>query len=119
MRHNRRMSNTPEGHVYVAQADSGPVKIGISRAPQARLADLERASGRRFVRIFISHRIGEPAAIERQLHGVFSRQRGVGEWFDAPFDAIVGAAHLLLVPMVGPAQERSALVARALGLLDR
>ena len=67
-------------HLYVIQSEDGPIKIGRSVNPKARVASLQTASPSRLrlVRLYPSegHR-------ERSLHRTFSPLHVRGEWFCA------------------------------------
>lgn len=106
-------------HLYVFQADDGPVKIGISENPQKRARELELSAGRAITRRFISPCINNPRAIEQALHKHFRAYRTVGEWFAVNFDEAESAARALLAPLMLADGPRSGDVARAAELAGR
>jgi hypothetical protein len=80
--------------VYVLNNPAtGLIKIGISNRPQSRVINLQLSSGSVFDRMFVSLPIFNPLLVERAMHQMFAKERGVGEWFRASFDE---AALLLL-----------------------
>lgn len=89
------MSHT---HLYVmaAMRDDGPgapVKVGISNAPEKRLATINTASPFR-VSLFRTFRLPNrnvAATLERMFHDVKKEHRLNGEWFQMePTEAITG-----------------------------
>ncbi|MFZ5783965.1 MAG: GIY-YIG nuclease family protein [Pseudomonadota bacterium] len=64
------------GFTYVAQADSGLVKIGRTMDPEERIKALKGACGShvRLLRLFYFD-------CERDLHAMFAHCRHQGEWF--------------------------------------
>lgn len=71
-------------HVYVIQAEGGPVKIGVARDPGRRLAALQTAT---HVALRLEH--AEPVdegldvlAVEKAAHRLLDAARVQGEWFD-------------------------------------
>lgn len=68
------------GFVYFARAgDSGPIKIGWSKNPRRRIADLQTgASGRlKLLAVLCADR-----SLEELLHVLIEDRRIAGEWFD-------------------------------------
>jgi hypothetical protein len=69
------------GWVYFARCSvTGLVKIGASRAPKRRLADLQRATPSRLVleaKLYSRHAF----SLESALHFRFRDAREIGEWF--------------------------------------
>lgn len=66
--------------VYLIQAgETGPVKIGWAKRPEARLRELQTGNGERLriLRLFEGSRIDEA-----RLHAAFAARRLYGEWFD-------------------------------------
>lgn len=61
---------------FILDRDSGQIKIGQSKNPEARLAALrQRRPNLELLATVPDH------SKERELHDVFSRQRVTGEWF--------------------------------------
>lgn len=83
------------GHIYIIEAEDGPIKIGMSIQPETRIAKLAVSSGRAILRQFISPAIPEFAILESALHRHFWKSRTIGEWFEVPFDEAVKMAHWL------------------------
>jgi len=52
--------------VYVIAAENGPVKISISKDPDARIHTLEKQSGRLISSRYVSHRTVRPVALKRR-----------------------------------------------------
>lgn len=74
------------GYVYiVAMHHAGPIKIGSSKNPKKRIAELETSSGRHFLLCFVSEQATDYVEAEKSLHDKFKRDRMVGEWFDTSF----------------------------------
>jgi hypothetical protein len=64
--------------VYVIHApEAGRVKIGTSKHPLRRLADLQVANSHRLVLVRVL-----PLASEEEMHTRFKSRRVRGEWFD-------------------------------------
>lgn len=66
--------------VYVIGRSDGKLKIGVSRDPKRRLADLGTANAEP-LSLIASVSVPAPAHVERFLHGLFARNRVGGEWF--------------------------------------
>lgn len=71
-------------YVYLIQAESGPVKIGIANDPSRRLSDLQTAN---YELLTLMYRIEcnspeQALMVERALHERYSDQCIRGEWFD-------------------------------------
>lgn len=75
------------GYAYGIGAPGYPwVKIGHSKAPEARLADIQVGSPEELT---ILWKAPGGEVLERHLHEVFRERRGNGEWFDfAGVDAV-------------------------------
>lgn len=72
----------PVRYIYViGSSESSLVKVGISGAPEARLATLQCGNPRRLSILTTFEGTGED---EKRLHDKLSRYRTVGEWFDIP-----------------------------------
>lgn len=75
----RLLPRQPSSWVYFAQAESGgPIKIGMSRNPTARVRELSVASASG-LRLLAQHEGGRRD--ELRLHQQFSAARLHGEWF--------------------------------------
>ena len=74
-----------EPEVYFIQAECGPIKIGISVTPAARLHLMQAASPSRLT-LLATVPGGKP--VERRYHQRFAAFRLHGEWFE-PAPAIV------------------------------
>lgn len=91
-------------HVYVIQAEGGPVKVGVAGDPLRRLVALQTASFARlslhFAKVVPS---GQAAQVEARAHQQLADKRRAGEWFDVPAataaDALVSAARDLGVDL--------------------
>lgn len=67
-------------YVYFLQAfDGGPIKIGRSRTPEARLRAIQ---GNSPVPLDLICKIPGDEVVEQTLHRVFASGRLHGEWFD-------------------------------------
>lgn len=77
--------------VYVIGVESGPVKVGISNAPRARLSSIQTGCpyplSLLHEQAFSSR--DEAAREERIFHDVHRDVRLVGEWFDMPADLAI------------------------------
>ncbi len=68
--------------LYAIQAESGPIKLGISVHPQSRLSQLQTASHEPLALIATTR---GTEADEAALHSLFAESRLRGEWFaDSP-----------------------------------
>jgi len=101
--------------VYVIQSEYGPIKIGVSRHPPSRLYGITQGQP---YSAKVVHSVSDPeipaTAIERAAHGLLSRQRRRGEWFDVTpeqaIEAIASAIDLIKNPKI---EETSSPVAKA------
>lgn len=78
------------GHLYlISEGPDGPIKIGHSVAPDARLATLQTGNARP-LRIHASYMLMRDDAIfaEECLHQELEERALVGEWFDLSEDFI-------------------------------
>lgn len=79
-------------HIYViSESPDGPVKIGRSGNPGARMYELQTGNHRPLALMYVSPAFSRPdvLALERNIHASFCSQRIAGEWFDVrPQDAI-------------------------------
>ena len=90
-------SPRPGGFIYVMkEAGSDRVKIGITRSPQTRLAQLQAGCPSRIDYAFVAPVSGDPRAIEKEAHRMLAGHRLGGEWFDCTPElaiaAVAGAA---------------------------
>lgn len=70
-----------KSHVYVMVAESGRVKVGISRNPEKRRRELELSSGGQ-VKLVHSQEHENARDVEREVHTTLRKKRIFGEWFD-------------------------------------
>ena len=82
------------GYIYACLLGD-KVKIGIARDPQKRIFQLECGCGEYFEKMYVSGETSEPKEDERLVHDYFRLNRGIGEWFYAPFDIVVLAIRSL------------------------
>ena len=67
------------GWVYfIREGVQGPIKIGWSKSPEARIAALQTANPNPLV---LLGKIPGPMEEERRIHSIFDRDRIQGEWF--------------------------------------
>jgi hypothetical protein len=86
--------------VYFIQAgEAGPIKIGKSDDPVARLRSLQTAHHQRLI-LLGTVRGGEP--LEKELHRLHEKDRLLGEWFRPSFEVIFMVACHLHPPKSGP-----------------
>jgi hypothetical protein len=83
-------------YVYVIKGDHENVKIGVTKSPETRLAQLQTGASQKIEYAFIAPASGDPYAIEKEAHAMLARSRLNGEWFDVPPElaiaAVTGAA---------------------------
>lgn len=79
-----------DGFVYFVGADDGPIKIGFSVDPEARLAALQTGSAFR-LRILLL--LEATSAMERDIHESMDPWRVHGEWFER--DAVAATFGLM------------------------
>lgn len=79
-------------HVYIISAgESGPIKVGISHSPRARLTEFQTSSP---LDLTLVHSFPMPSRdiamdVERMFHDVQKKCRVRGEWFDLkPWEAV-------------------------------
>ena len=71
--------NINKMYLYFIKCETGPIKIGKSKAPKKRLAALQHANP---FKLELLLKIRETAVLnEESLHRIFSNQRIRGEWF--------------------------------------
>lgn len=73
--------------VYFIRAENGPIKIGISGIPAARLQSLQTASPVALA-LMASYASDNARAVEQMLHRRFAHLRLHGEWFAAGEDLL-------------------------------
>ena len=77
--------------VYVIEGESGHHKIGVSRDPIRRLADLQTGSHVRLKFAYIGVTPGTGYDIEQSAHQLLDAHRKEGEWFLVPASIAIGA----------------------------
>ena len=78
--------------VYLIANDLlGIIKIGISRAPLERLNTLQNSSGCELRLIKSAKPTRKASLVEKELHDLFSSNRGIGEWFELNEDEAIQA----------------------------
>ncbi len=82
-------------HLYVLQAEDGPIKVGRSSDPQQRLADIQCASARRIKLVKVFEWMGDQ---ERSVHAQLASYRLQGEWFSGTPECLA-AIRAVLGPM--------------------
>ena len=93
------------GYVYAIQAGSdGPVKIGWSRHPEARLRD-HQVSNAAHLRLVWTQR-AEPS-LESSLHAAFAEYRIRGEWFEPCALVELARLDMTVVPRPTAAERRA------------
>ena len=82
-------------YVYVIKGEQH-VKIGVTKAPETRLAQIRTGCSTPTDYAFLAPVSGDPYALEREAHAMLARYRLNGEWFDVPPElaiaAVTGAA---------------------------
>ena len=83
-------------YIYVIKGDHERVKIGVTKAPETRLTQLQTGSSSKIDYAFLAPVSGDPYALEKEAHAMLARSRLNGEWFDVPPElaiaAVTGAA---------------------------
>jgi hypothetical protein len=91
-----RKPPTGTSYIYVIKGDHGDVKIGVTKLPKERLAQIQTGSSRKLDYAFIAPVLGNPYTLEQEAHIILANYRMNGEWFDVPPElaiaAITGAA---------------------------
>lgn len=77
--------------IVYACKHNGNVKIGVTKTPKRRIIQLECSCGEFFNKIYVSKPREDARQQEKVLHAYFQKCRGVGEWFNAPFESVVDA----------------------------
>lgn len=75
--------------VYVMEAESGLIKIGVSCNPKVRTKNIATQSGFRITKEFHTKKCSNALALEKELHAFFKDFRVFGEWFKVDFDTAV------------------------------
>jgi hypothetical protein len=74
-------------YLYViSEGSDGPVKVGFSAKPRARLTGLQSGNPRRLTleEEWLLSKRRHAEIIERDLHDLLANYSMVGEWFDLP-----------------------------------
>jgi predicted GIY-YIG superfamily endonuclease len=71
-------------YIYVIGREEGPVKVGITSAPQSRLATIQTGCPFKIELYYVRECRDRNHALEHEssFHGVNAEQRLAGEWFD-------------------------------------
>ena len=87
-------AKAPEpAQVYVISAPSHPVKIGIAKDPEKRLAALQTGFPHRLL-IHFTASVSNGRSVERACHMTLSANRLEGEWFDVTPDRAIEVVRL-------------------------
>ena len=82
-------------YIYVIR-DAEHVKIGVTKVPESRLAQIQTGSSQKIDYVFCAPASGDAYSIEREAHALLARNRLEGEWFDVSPElaiaAVTGAA---------------------------
>lgn len=84
-----RRERLPTFLYFAQEGDDGPIKIGVSAAPQTRLSSLQVSNPRPLRILATRPGTGED---ERRLHVALAQYRIRGEWF-APVPAVLAVVH--------------------------
>lgn len=78
-------SKQASAYVYLIQAESGPVKIGIATDPNRRLSELQTANYELLTLLYRleCNSLTDAQQLETVLHRRYAQQRIRGEWFDS------------------------------------
>lgn len=79
----KKVSEMDRRCVYVAQAESGHIKIGKSNNPHQRIQQLE-VGNPESIELLASVKVDHATETERRMHKQFQEYRAKGEWFDVP-----------------------------------
>lgn len=71
-------------YVYLMQSENGLFKIGISKDPRKRLAQIRTGSGVEVELVAFYLTDGPARDVEKKLHKLFDKYRLLGEWFKFP-----------------------------------
>lgn len=83
------LPNNPKANwqgIYIMQQGNGWCKIGITKEFEQRKETIQRQSGHKIVRSFITDKCSNCRQLENMVHEYFKEVRGYGEWFDVDFD---------------------------------
>lgn len=86
---NKQGRRYKHAYVYIAYSENGLTKIGQSTDPYARLKILQKSSGYKFVKIYVTDLILNYLEIETAMHRYFKEYRREGEWFDLNYDEAI------------------------------
>jgi hypothetical protein len=75
--------------IYIISNERGPIKIGISNNPQARLIGLRTGSADALTLTHIFKPSGSAKKLEKQVHMMLAKAHISGEWFNATVDDAV------------------------------
>jgi hypothetical protein len=93
-------SPRPPSFIYVIKSEAGPIKLGITADPIARLAGLQTASASRLELAYVAvPKSDDGYAIEQVAHNMLVNHRLTGEWFETTPElavAAIGAASFRL-----------------------
>jgi Meiotically up-regulated gene 113 len=94
--HYRGPTSRGASYIYVIKGDRDNVKIGVTKYPETRLAQIQTGLSQKIDYAFIAPTSGNAYAIEKEAHAMLARHRLNGEWFDASPElaiaAVAGAA---------------------------
>ncbi|MDM8567936.1 BRO family protein [Thiotrichales bacterium HSG1] len=79
-------------HLYIVESKNGLIKIGRSKCPKRRIAEIAKATGTAVVKQYLSPLCLNAQKIERYLHKHFAKHRQEGEWFKVKFQTAVKEA---------------------------
>lgn len=108
------MSISPDGYVYVIKDSEGKRKLGFSKIPDKRVAELQVGNSLKLIveyRLYVNHM----KRTEAKLHDLFIADRIRGEWFKLPEDS----KELLLLKKIFRAEHtthREEALMKSLGL---
>jgi T5orf172 domain len=101
-------------YVYVIKGDENNVKIGVTKNPEGRLAQLRTGNHATIDYAYLAPTSGDPYAIERAAHTILDRYRLNGEWFDVPPElaiaAVTGAAAKLGQSLTAKPDEKPSMI---------
>lgn len=93
--------------LYVVQAQSGLVKIGIAKDPAARLEALQTGSPEHLALVHTHMPEDFPAdAVERAAHDILRSMRRKGEWFEVSVEQAIDAIQAGLDRLRNPKPPR-------------
>jgi hypothetical protein len=79
-----RLPNLDHYIYVISESPAGPVKIGISSNPGARIVELQTGNHRPLSLVYVSPGLSrsDVLSLERSMHASFAEDRISGEWFD-------------------------------------